>query len=189
MELFKSQITKLKSQIVCYLSFGAWDLLDSRTLFDSNPQFEFFNTYGGHDTSYAGLDQAGPLEPDRYRYKTKRAPPQLKGVPFFLIGYYSLGGSDIYRGRTFGTLLNVKGNVVAVIKRFETGCIDSTVMDKYIRAIFLLDEAVAFAAIKPFYNSINHCSFLLSINSHSFKLPECHFDKWNLPLERNRPAN
>jgi len=88
-----------------------------------------------------------------------------------------LGHSDIYRSRTFGTLLNVKGNVVAVIKRFETGCIDSTVMDKYIRAIFLLDEAVAFAAI------------LLSNNSHSFKLPECHFDKWNLPLERNRPAN
>jgi hypothetical protein len=34
-------------------------------------------------------------------------------------------------------------------------------MDEYIRAIFLLNEAEAFAAIKPFYNTTCHCSTLL----------------------------
>jgi hypothetical protein len=43
-------------------------------------------------------------------------------------------------------------------------------MNKYIRAIFLLNEAIAFAAIKPFYNSISHSDTLLSKNSHSSKL-------------------
>jgi hypothetical protein len=43
-------------------------------------------------------------------------------------------------------------------------------MNKYIRPIFLLNEAVAFAAVKPFYNSIRHNDILLSKISHSSKL-------------------
>jgi hypothetical protein len=43
-------------------------------------------------------------------------------------------------------------------------------MYKYIRTIFLLDETIALAAIKPFYDSIRHCDTLLSKNSHSSKL-------------------
>jgi hypothetical protein len=35
-------------------------------------------------------------------------------------------------------------------------------MNKYIRTIFLLDEAVALAAVKPFYYSISHGDILLS---------------------------
>jgi hypothetical protein len=35
-------------------------------------------------------------------------------------------------------------------------------MHKYIRAVFLLDEAEAFVAVKPFYHSISHGAILLS---------------------------
>jgi hypothetical protein len=35
-------------------------------------------------------------------------------------------------------------------------------MDKYIRAIFLLNEAIAFLFIKPFDNSISHRDTLLT---------------------------
>jgi hypothetical protein len=34
-------------------------------------------------------------------------------------------------------------------------------MHKYIRTIFLLDEPIAFTAIKPFYNTIRHNHTLL----------------------------
>jgi hypothetical protein len=54
-------------------------------------------------------------------------------------------------------------------------------MNKYIGTIFLFDETIAFAAIKPFNRSINHCRFLLSNISQSFKLAERHHEKWNLP--------
>jgi hypothetical protein len=43
-------------------------------------------------------------------------------------------------------------------------------MDEYVRAIFLLNKAEAFAAVKPFYNSISHSDILLSKNSHGSKL-------------------
>jgi hypothetical protein len=43
-------------------------------------------------------------------------------------------------------------------------------MNKHIRTIFLLNEAIAFAAVKPFYNSISHSDALLSKNSHSSRL-------------------
>ena len=36
---------------VCYLSFGAWNLLDSRTLLDLDSQFDFFNIILRYDTS------------------------------------------------------------------------------------------------------------------------------------------
>ena len=36
--------------IVCFLSFGAWNLLNSRTLLFLDTQFDFFNIYVGHDT-------------------------------------------------------------------------------------------------------------------------------------------
>ena len=80
----------------------------------------------------------------------------------FLIQKIKLSYSDIYCSRTFLPLLNVKGNAVAFIQRLKTGCIDPGMMNKHIRAIFLLYEAIAFAAIKPFYNSISHRDILLS---------------------------
>jgi hypothetical protein len=56
-----------------------------------------------------------------------------------------------------GSLLDFKGNLITFVKRPETGCIDSGVMDENIRAIFLLDKAITLAVIKPFYNTICHC--------------------------------
>jgi hypothetical protein len=44
------------------------------------------------------------------------------GCPFYL-EVNRLGYRNIYRCRTFGTLLNVKSHVVAFIKGFETDCI------------------------------------------------------------------
>jgi hypothetical protein len=69
---------------------------------------------------------------------------------------------DIDSRGTFLALLYVKGNPVAFIKGLETGCIDTCMMNEYVRAIFLLDEAIALAAVKPFYYSISHDDILLS---------------------------
>jgi len=68
----------------------------------------------------------------------------------------NLNYRNVNRSRTFLALLNVKGHPVAFIKGFEPGCIDSRMMNKHIRTIFLLNEAVAFAAVKPFYYPISH---------------------------------
>jgi len=68
---------------------------------------------------------------------------------------------DIDCSRSFLAVLDVESNLVAFIKRLESGRINTGIMHKYIRAIFLLDEAIAFAAIKPFYNSISHNNTLL----------------------------
>ena len=64
-------------------------------------------------------------------------------------------------------------------------------MNKYIRTIFLLNETVAFAAIKPFYNSFSHSDTppfpkkILIVPD--FRLP---LGQMNLsPQKRNRPAN
>jgi hypothetical protein len=43
-------------------------------------------------------------------------------------------------------------------------------MNKYIRTVFLLNEAKTLAAVKPFYNSIRQNDILLSKISHSSKL-------------------
>jgi hypothetical protein len=43
-------------------------------------------------------------------------------------------------------------------------------MNKYIRTVFLLNEAKTLAVIKPFYSSIRHNDILLSKISHSSKL-------------------
>jgi len=59
-------------------------------------------------------------------------------------------------------LLDVKGHTVAFCKRFESGSIDTGVMNEYIRSIFLLDEAVAFFFVEPLYRSIGHNDTLLS---------------------------
>jgi len=117
--------------------------------------------------------------------KQKGHPRKAEGCPLFFSNFFT------YAIVTFTAAgpLDVEGNAGAFIKGFETRSIDAGVMDEYIRTVLLLDETVAFAVIEPFYNSINHCSYLLSNNSQSFRLPECHHDKWNRPLERNRPAD
>ena len=82
-------------------------------------------------------------------------------MPFGLFSFRLLYG-NVDRSETFLALLNVKSYPVALIEGLETGCIDAGMMNEYIVTIFLLDEAVAFSVVKPFYDSISHCDVLLS---------------------------
>jgi len=91
-------------------------------------------------------------------------------MPFIILSNRFLVYSDIYRRRTFLSLLDVKSNPITFVKSFEPGRIDSGMMNKYIRSVFLFNETVAFTAVKPFYNAISHRDTLLSNNSHGSKL-------------------
>ena len=50
------------------------------------------------------------------------------------------------------------------LRIFEAVALNSAEMNEYIRTIFLLDEAVALAAIKPLYDSFCHCNTLQNKN-------------------------
>jgi hypothetical protein len=92
----------------------------------------------------------------------KRASLIFQGMPFLIqLLRNNLNYGYVYCGRTFGALLNVKRNPVALIKRFKPGRIDSRMMDKNIRTVFLLDKTIPLAAVKPFYYAISHCNNLL----------------------------
>jgi hypothetical protein len=62
--------------------------------------------------------------------------------------------------------------MVAFIECLEAVTGDSGKMDENIRSLFLLDEAVTLAAVEPFYDTIGHVNFLLSLSSQSFTLQE-----------------
>ncbi len=68
------------------------------------------------------------------------------------LSYFDINGMC-----AFGSLFYFKGNLITFVKRPESSRIDSGMMDENIRAIFLLDEAITFTVIKPFYNTICHC--------------------------------
>ena len=59
---------------------------------------------------------------DAFKLK-KRALLYNRGMPFVL-GIGKLDHSDIYSGRAFLALLDVKSDAVAFFERFKTGCID-----------------------------------------------------------------
>jgi hypothetical protein len=88
--------------------------------------------------------------------KKQGIPSYSDGMPRFHLGYSELNYSDIYCSRAFFTLFYVKGNPIAFIKRLETGCIDSRMMNEYIRTVFLLDKTKTFSVIKPLHGSISH---------------------------------
>ena len=90
----------------------------------------------------------------------KGTPSEFNGIPLFSLEM-QLHYGDIDCRWTFLAFLDLKGHLVAFIKRFESGRINTWIMHKYIRAIFLLDEAITFAAIKPFYNPIRLNNTLL----------------------------
>ena len=93
--------------------------------------------------------------------KAKRAPPSdFNGMPFSSLAM-QLDYGDVDCSRTFLALLDVKRYLVAFIERLESARINTRVMHKYIRTIFLLDETIAFTTIKPFYNTIRHNNTLL----------------------------
>jgi hypothetical protein len=97
-----------------------------------------------------------------YHQKKGALHDKLNGGPLFCLDVCELDYFYIYCSRAFIPLLYVKGNSVAFIERLEAGCIDSRMMNEYISTVFLLNEAIAFAVIKPFYSSIGHGDILLS---------------------------
>jgi len=75
-----------------------------------------------------------------------------------------LSSGYIDSGRTFCPLLDVKSYAVTFIEGLKTGRIDSTMVHKYIRSVFLLDESKTFVVIKPLHSSVCHDIILLSKN-------------------------
>jgi hypothetical protein len=61
--------------IVCFLSFGAWNLLNLKTLLDLDTHFAFFNIFVGHDTDRQVKSGDGRIE-------LKQAITQHFGQPF-----------------------------------------------------------------------------------------------------------
>jgi hypothetical protein len=99
---------------------------------------------------------------ERFTFPNKKgAFRKFPECPFNFFDRLLLYG-NVDRGKTFLALLNVESYPVAFIQRFEAGHVDAGMVYKYIVTIFLLDEAVAFCVVKPFYNSISHCCVLLS---------------------------
>jgi hypothetical protein len=69
---------------------------------------------------------------------------------------------DIYCSGALIALLYIKGHPIAFAQAFKAGCVDTRVMNKYVRSVFLLDKTVAFTVIKPFYYTTGHDNILLS---------------------------
>ncbi len=97
----------------------------------------------------------------KYNFTTNG--PTKKGDPFNLTKESplkrkneALDHGHVRSGRSFGSLLDVKGNTVTFAERFESGGVDSRMMDEYIRPIFLLDKTKTLAVIKPLHNTVCH---------------------------------
>jgi hypothetical protein len=86
-------------------------------------------------------------------------------------------------------LFYVKAHPVAVIKALEPGHVDGGMVNEYVATLFLLNKTESLFIAKPFYDSVCHSDILLSKNFHGSKLQVATFDKWNFPLERNKPAH
>lgn len=94
--------------------------------------------------------------------KAKQAPAENPRGPVYVSGKSDLADdSYVRRRRTFITLGNLEGHLRAFLQGLETGSVNAGVMNKYIRAAFLLDETVTLALAKPFNNTIRHCDTLL----------------------------
>ncbi len=52
-------------------------------------------------------------------------------------------------------LLDVKGNPVALLERFEPRFVDAGMMNEDIRTVFLFDEAVSFIIDEPFDHTVS----------------------------------
>jgi len=113
--------------------------------------------------------------------------PNKKGTPFYSPGCpynfnrsYFLSDGYIYCRRALLTIFDVKGDPISFIQRFKTACIDSGMMNKHIRSLFLFYKTIAFTAVKPFYDTISHRNVLLSNDSSNNNTaleiikPACH---------------
>jgi len=79
--------------------------------------------------------------------------------PFF--SEHLLNYGNIFCSWPFIPLLYIKCNSFAVFKRFKADRIDSCMMDKYIRAIFLFNKTISLFVIKPLYSSLCQNTHLL----------------------------
>jgi hypothetical protein len=87
----------------------------------------------------------------------------------------------------FLTLLYVKANPVALSQRLEAVPIDSRMMNKYIRTVFLFNKTVALAVMEPLHDSVSHSDNLLSYEFSLFLPSGCHL--WHMDLSlRTKPA-
>jgi hypothetical protein len=86
----------------------------------------------------------------------------MKGRPFNF-RYWILDYRDIRCSRTFLSLLNVEGNLIAFIEAFKAARIDGGMMYEYIGSVFLLNETEPFLVVKPLNCSVGHCDILLSL--------------------------
>jgi hypothetical protein len=85
----------------------------------------------------------------------------MNGMPSSHFAACSLKDCDVDCSGALFALLNFKGNSIAFSKRLEAGAVNSSVMDKHVCTVFSLNETVAFAFIKPLYDSIGHGDNLL----------------------------
>jgi hypothetical protein len=88
--------------------------------------------------------------------------PAKAGMPFQLYQAKTLDNRYVGGGRSFRPLDDLKGDPVTFVERPKSRCIDTAMMDKHVRPIFLLNESVAFAAVKPLYYAVYHAGTLLS---------------------------
>lgn len=83
-----------------------------------------------------------------------------------------LSGGYIDSRRTFGSLLNVKSYAITFTERFKAVCIDSTMVNKHIRSIFLLDKPKAFLVTEPLHSSFCHDIIPLSTKFQRCRLKD-----------------
>jgi hypothetical protein len=81
------------------------------------------------------------------------------------LSYRDIGGR-----KPLGSLLDVEGDAVAVIERFEAAGVDRRVVHEDVIAVFLLDKSKTFSVVEPLYCSIGHEHYLLSISFQRCKL-------------------
>lgn len=75
---------------------------------------------------------------------------------FFVAQKSYLKYSYIQSSGAFLALPNVEGNSISLLQGFETLRIDVRMVDKYIRAIFLLNEPKPFFVVEPFHCALSH---------------------------------
>jgi hypothetical protein len=102
----------------------------------------------------------------------------MNGMPSSHFAAYSLNDCDVNCSGALFAFLHFKGNSIAFSKRLKAGAVNPSVMDKHVRAVFSLNETVAFAFIKPLHDSIGHSDNLLPFRISCVPI-------FRLPLLRN----
>lgn len=83
------------------------------------------------------------------RGKGKKSP--ATGAGLFVGLLYGLKLYNIFSRRAFSAVDNVETNACTFFKRFESLCLNGSVMDKYVLTAILLDKTKSLCIVKPFY--------------------------------------